>query len=429
MPEPIYSFDRLENGVCLVLAHMPTRASVALGLYCRRGSRSEPNRYQGLAHFVEHAVFKGTRRRSARRISLDAEAVGASLNAFTAEEHTCYHVKAPAEHAAAMADLLADLYRNARFHPRDIDLERRVIEDEILLYHEQPSSHVEDLLAKAAWPAHPLGRSILGSSSSLRRIDSARLASYASEAHTGTNTILAAAGRIDFPELKKLARRHLEGLSPGRRRAPPPFISRRRRNPVVIAEERPLQQTHLALSFHAGGWGARDVAESRILSALLGETMSSLLQQELRERRGICYDISSQRDLYAETGLLSIYAAMEGSRFPEALRIIIRVLQRLRETVPSARNVEQAVSCLIGQNALAMEDTGAQMFWVGDLVAQERTQLDPAYYENKLRKVRAEGVALSARRIFRPGNAAAAVLGMRSGEHKQLLLKSLQELT
>ncbi|HUF62122.1 MAG TPA: pitrilysin family protein [Verrucomicrobiales bacterium] len=428
MPETTYFLDRLENGVCLVLAHMPARASVALGLYCRRGSRSEPLRYQGLAHFVEHAVFKGTRRRSARRISLDAEAVGGSLNAFTAEEHTCYHVKAPAEHAAAMTDLLADLYRNARFHPRDINLERRVIEDEILLYHEQPSSHVEDLLAKAAWPAHPLGRSILGSVSSLNRINSAKLSAYAAGAHTGANTILAAAGRMDFPELKRLARRHLEGLPAGRRHFPRPYVPPRRRTPAILAEERPLQQTHLALAFHAGGWQARDAADSRVLSAILGETMSSLLQQELRERRGICYDISSQRDFYAETGLLSIYAAMEGSRFPEALQIIIRVLRRLREKAPAPRTVDQAVSCLIGQNALAMEDTGAQMFWVGDLVAQERTQLDPAYYENKLREVRAQGVSACARRTFRPGNAAAAVLGIRSDEHKQLLLKSLREL-
>jgi predicted Zn-dependent peptidase len=196
----------------------------------------------------------------------------------------------------------------------------------------------------------------------------------------------------------------------------------------VLAEERPLQQTHLALAFHAGGWTSRNLAASRILSALLGETMSSLLQQELRERRGICYDLSSQRDLYSDTGLLCIYAAMESSRFPEALRIIVRILARLRRTTLPARAVEQAITCLIGQNALAMEDTAAQMFWVGDMACQGYRQLDPSLFERKLQKVTPALVADSARRLFHGGNAAAAILGPQAASDKQLLLKALRQL-
>lgn len=408
-----YASERLDHGIRLVTAQAPFWHSAALALYVAAGSRHEPTTAHGIAHFTEHMLFKGTPRRTALRIVQEAEGVGASLNAYTSEEHTCYHVKSLATDLPRMADLLADLYRHSLFLPEDIAHERQVIEDEILANVEQPSSHIDDLLSRAAWPSHPLGNSILGTSESLRPLVQRDFQAYASRCHVGANTVIAVAGPLEHAAVRDLLAPLFDTLPPGSTipfqafptDAPTPLDAR------TALEDRPLQQTQLALGFYTEGRHTPQLYASRLLSVLLGETMSSRLFQELREKLGLCYHTATSRDLYSEAGLFSIQAAFEARHLSRILRLIATECQGLRATPPDSLELQRAIDYLSGQHIMSMEDPGSQIFWLGELTLQDETELDPRSYLERLRQVTPEAIQETAQAIFKRSGLSLALLG------------------
>ena len=192
---------RLPNGVRIASIPMPHMESVCLGFWALVGGRHESRPLNGAAHFLEHLLFKGTRTRSARELSEAVESIGGSINAFTSEDHTCYYAKAPAHHLPRLGDVLSDMYTRSRLDPTEFRREREVILEEISMYRDDPSQHVQDLLAQTLWPDHPLGRPLTGTAQSLAALRPSHLRSFLSRHYCGRNTVVAAAGKLDHRSL------------------------------------------------------------------------------------------------------------------------------------------------------------------------------------------------------------------------------------
>lgn len=407
-----YHLQTLDHGLRVVAAQCETWRSLSMGVFAGAGSRHDPARKQGLAHFTEHMLFKGTQRRSPKRIVVQAESVGGSLNAYTSEEHTCYHLRSPAVHWKRMVDLLADIYIDSTFPEGEIGRERQVIEDEILMYRDEPSSHVDDILSEVTWPKQPLGRPILGSVDTLARIERDDFLSYLKRSYGAKNTVIALAGPqspealIDtvakaFAKLPRGKRTPTKSLAPLK-----PTLSEQ-----LAIEERPTEQVHVRVAFLSEGRDHPQLYPSRLLSVLLGETMSSRLSQEVREKRGYCYSIGSSRDVYSDTGLFSIYASCEPRFLKPLLFQTLRQLKRLRDKPPSARELKAAYQYVAGNHEMGLEETGSQMFWIGDAALHEDEDLQPERYLQDLARVTPEEVQRTAGEIFTMANLRMALLG------------------
>ena len=405
-----YQLTTLPNGLRVGTACLPGRQSAAAGIWCGAGSRHETRTQSGVAHLVEHMVFKGTARRSARKISLDIEGVGGELNAFTSEDHTCYHAVVPAHRLPDAADVLVDLYRNARFSARDCRREKQVILEEIQMYRENPSQHVDDMLSAALWPDHPLGKLITGTPESLEALQIEDLSAWTEAHHVGSNTVFAVASPWSHAEVLSCLRPWLESLPTGKPPVMQPY--RRLARPArVLSDTRDIEQTHVALGFRTPGRHHSGRFALRLLSVILGETMGSRLFQALREKRGLCYSVNTETDVFAETGLLEIYTAVESSRLEPAMRALGKEVHKVLAQAPTGKELERAKEFTLGQQAIWFESTTNQMHWVAESLLGHGSIHSAEASREKILGVTSADLAAIAARIFQPDRAAAAIIG------------------
>lgn len=404
---------RLQTGEILCIAEMPYMESVSLGVWAGVGGRHDPAELGGLAHFVEHMIFKGTKRRSARRLNTDVESVGGSMDAYTSEDHTAFFVRGPAEHFTRFADVLFDIYRNSIFHGDDVKSEREVITEEISMYKEQPQQQVEDLLWKTAWPGHALGRPIAGTVESLKRINSTALRSHAAQWFGRTNTIIAVAGRVEAPHVQAVLEKLLHGgLPAGGKPQDTAFSPPRRRSlPRVAIDKREIDQVQLALAMHIPGRCSGHTPALRLLNVLLGENTSSRLWASLREDHGLCYDVGSDLTALHETGLLHIFAGVDPEKLQKALRMLMRELGRMVEKEVTPRALRAACEYAIGSSRMAMEAPGSQMTGMAECVLFYGRFIPIDEIHRRLRAVTPAEIHALARRYFQPGNMTAALVG------------------
>jgi len=302
---------------------MPQMESVAIGVWVGIGGRYEPKRVSGISHFIEHLLFKGTDRRNAKQISETVEGIGGYLNAFTGEENTCYYAKASHKHLDTLLDVLSDMYLHPRFAVSEIDKERQVIKEELLMYRDQPDHYVHELLTEIVWPEHPLGRSLTGTPESLDAIHRATLLDFKRRKYVAANTIVAVAGHCRHDDIVARVQRT---LSLSRNGAAPSFVPARdgQRAPRLRFLSKGVEQTHLALAIR--GYSRKDPKRfaMKLLSVIVGENMSSRLFQAVRERHGLAYSIQSSTSFFADTGVLIISAGLDTKRLPKALDLCCR---------------------------------------------------------------------------------------------------------
>lgn len=399
----------LPNGLRIGTVELPDRRVAAMGLWTGSGSRHEPARLAGVAHLVEHMVFKGTARRSARKISLDIEGVGGELNAFTSEDHTCYHAVVPADRLTTAADVLADIFHHARYSERDCRREKEVILEEIQMYRENPGQHVEDLLSEAVWPDHPLGRIITGTSTSLARLGSAELREWTHRTHVAANTVLAVASPWPHDEVVEKLRPLFSSLPKGQPDRALPFPTRRAC--ASRRETRDTEQTHLALGFRIPGRRHPGRHATRLLSVLAGEAMGSRFFHALREQRGLCYAVHTETDVFEDTGLFEIYTAVENGKLEAATRALGREIQRLISHPPGKTELARARAFALGQQDIWFESTVNQMNWVGECLLWYRQIVNPDAARARLLAVTPTEVADAAVRVFRTRKPAIALIG------------------
>jgi predicted Zn-dependent peptidase len=407
-----YEVTTLANGLTVATAEMPHMESACVGLWALTGSRHEEPRRNGIAHFVEHLLFKGTPTRTAYDISREIEGIGASLDAFTTEDHTCYYTRGPAETMPRMAEVLVDLYTNATLDPQEIEREREVVLEEISMYRDNPSQHVEDLLAAAAWPEHPLGLPITGSEASVSRIRRGDLFAYHRERYSGENTILTVSGRVTHAQVLDLMGADLEALPRGKPvpyEPVPNFL--RQSGPRRMEEARDVEQAHLCIGFHTFGRHDTRRYALRLLNVLLGENMSSRLFQVLREESGLCYSVSSDAVTLEDTGLLSLYAGLDVDNVPRALELVAACLRDFTRKPVTRDLLGQALAYTVGQNRLSLEGSLSQMMWIGESLLSYQTIVEPAETFRRLGQVTAEEVREVAQNLFRPEGTAIAFIG------------------
>ncbi len=352
----------LDGGLTLVTEAMDNVASVSLGFWVGTGGRDEDSRLSGASHFLEHLLFKGTPERSARAIAQAVDAVGGEMNAFTAREFTAFYVRLLSSDLDLGLDILCDIMTSPALRPDEIEAERQVILEEILMHADEPADLVHEVSAAAIFPGHPLGRDVLGSEESVRAMGRADIRQFFERHYQPANMVVSVAGNVDPGRAREGLERRLGDRSGGERprRQPPPA------QPVPMSViHRPTEQAHLVVGMR--GPARRD--QSRwaldILNHVLGGGLSSRLFQEIREQRGLAYAVYSERVAYEDSGVLSIYAGTAPSRAGEVLALIRDELDRLVAEGITEAELEVARGYLRAQSLLSLEDSGARMSRIG----------------------------------------------------------------
>ncbi len=413
MPLATYHVTTLANGLRVATAEMPGFESVSAGLWAGVGGRHESDRTNGAAHFLEHLLFKGTRRRTASGIAREVEGLGGDLNAFTGEDHTCYYAKAEARQLARVADVLLDMYQHSTLPAREVERERGVIREEILMGRDQPAQVAEELLSATFWPSHPLGRPLTGTVESVAALRRSDLIAFWRGGYASGNTVLAVAGPVEHREVVEKLRAGLERTRRGPRarfRRVPKRATRLEMS--VKVERQDIEQVHLTMGFPGPCRHDRERYVMRVLNAVLGENMSSRLFQKLREERGLCYSVHSHAETLHETGMFSITVGLEAARLAETLEFIRRERERIATRAVKRNELQRAKDYLVGQHRLNLESTTNQMLWMGEtLLAYDRV-VEPNLAQERVAAVTATELQAAAKKcFFGPGRAAVVAVG------------------
>jgi predicted Zn-dependent peptidase len=322
----------LSNGLRIVTEHMPGLESAALGLWVSAGGRHEAADQNGIAHFLEHMAFKGTTRRTALQIAEEIEDVGGYINAYTSREVTAYYARVLKDDVPLALDLIADIVLNPIFDPREIEVERGVILQEIGQAADTPDDIIFDWLQEVSYPGQALGRTILGPAERVRAFGRADFDRFVASHYGPGQLILSAAGAVDHDQIVRLAEKVFGHLPPSTQMLPEPGLFSGGERHEVKA----LEQAHFTLALEAPGYRADDFYTAQIYSSALGGGMSSRLFQEIREKRGLCYTIYAQVGSYDDTGMLTIYAGTSGEELPELVGLTIDELKRSAEDMTQA---------------------------------------------------------------------------------------------
>ncbi len=340
--------DRLTNGVRVVTESMPGLKSAALGVWVAAGGRHERPEQNGIAHFLEHMAFKGTKRRSALEIAEAIEDVGGYINAYTSREVTAYYARVLADDVPLALDVISDIVLNPVFDPREIEVERGVILQEIGQAADTPDDIIFDWLQEDCYRDQPLGRTILGPAERVRNFDRADLSAFVSEHYGPDQIILSAAGAVDHDALLGMAEEAFGGLAP----RPSAQMSLAQFTGGQTRRVKDLEQAHFALAFESPGYRDDDIYTAQIYASALGGGMSSRLFQEVREKRGLCYTIFAQAGAYADTGSTTIYAGTSGEQVGDLARITIDEMKRaaddMSETEIARARAQMKAGMLMG---------------------------------------------------------------------------------
>ncbi|MBV9130607.1 MAG: insulinase family protein [Verrucomicrobia bacterium] len=405
-----YRTTILENGVRIATREMVEMKSVSVGIWIAVGGRHEPEELCGISHFLEHLLFKGTTKRSGKDITEEVEGLGGFVNAFTTEDHTCIYAKAASQHLPTLANVLSDMYVNSLFAEQEIERERDVIREEILMYKDQPGQFSQELLTEAMWPRHALGRPLTGSLETVSRIQRAQLLKFVAENYNGLSTVVTVAGRCTHDEVVRHFRNKLKKLPRGRAPVFQRWNEVKRDQRVLVVKDE-TEQTHLALGYHAMSRTDDRRHAMKLLSVILGENMSSRLFQQLRERYAFCYSVHSGTLVLEDSGLVSICVGLEPQKLRSALRAIHRELDKLCKKPPTRKELYQAQEYTIGQNELGLESTTNQIMWMGESMIAYDKVVDPEKVQAKFKEVTADQIQQVANLCFAPQRMGLGVVG------------------
>jgi len=397
----VYRVTRLENGLTVATAEMPHMVGVSVGLWVGVGSRYEPARLSGVCHFIEHLLFKGTAKRSAKEISQAVEGKGGYLNAFTAEEITCFHARAAHDRFEELLDVLVDMLLNSRFAPVEIAKEREVIKEEIAMYLDEPQHHVQELLNATLWPDEPLGRPITGTGQTLAAMGRPELVGYLRQHYVAGSTLLVVAGKIKHPHAVRAIQRYAARFVRGERPKCAP-VRTIQKQPRLSLFTKQTEQTQLALGIRTCSRHDERRYALRLLNTVLGENMSSRLFQIIREDHGLAYSIYSTPSYFEDTGDLVISAGLDLGNLTKTLRLILRELRRLARVAPTTAELRRAKEYVLGQIDLGRESTDSQMNWLGEQWLAYGSILSPEMIKRRLARVTAAEIRSVAKDFFRP---------------------------
>ncbi len=405
----------LGNGLTVVTERMPNLRSISLGVWLKKGSRHETASENGVSHFIEHLLFKGTANRTAREIALAIDSIGGQIDAFTAKEYTCFYAKVLDEHLPLALDLLSDIVLHPKFGPDEIERERKVIFEEIRMVDDTPDELVYDLFNQHFWPDHPLGRPIQGTLESVSAMTPEGIARYFQESYQPANLLITATGNLNHEKLVSGIRKAFEPLVDGA--APPSSTPPRLNSGIVVREKKGLGQIHICLGVRGFPVAHEARFQEYVLNTVLGGTMSSRLFQDIREERGLAYNVFSSVNSFMDAGFLMVYAATSPETAGQVVRLVQDEFRALKEKAPGEREMKMARDHLKGSLMLSLESSSSRM---SNLARQEVYFGRPFTLNEILEgidRVQPEEVRALAEKMFHRSTCAMAVLGNTSRFH------------
>lgn len=406
----MYKLTTLGNGLKVITNRMPDSHSLAIGLWIKTGGRYETKEKQGLSHFLEHMLFKGTDKRSCQQLKQAIEEKGGFFNAFTAEEYTCYYVKILSEHLSLACDILSDMILNPSLRTEEIKKERKVIFEEIRMNLDLPAQYVHDLLDELIWPAHPLGMPLLGTYQTVSFILRSDLVKQRELFHRPNNIVAVCAGKVEHNHFVEAIARFFK------KRKPAQTISFEKVNsvqdkPRLRFYNKDTEQTHLCLGVRSMGRRHLQRYALDILNIVLGGNMSSRLFNEIREKRSLAYEIGSSAKLYSDTGSFFIHAGIDNKKIREAVSVIMKELRRIRNFPVTKRELDMAKEYYKSGLLMALEDCTSNMLFLGE----QMVSIDKIHTEEEIlkeiEKVDIDMVKHLANRLFTNRNLKLAVIG------------------
>jgi predicted Zn-dependent peptidase len=404
--------ETLANGVRLLTETMGQVRSVSLGVWLTRGSRDESDAQSGIAHFVEHMLFKGTPTRSAEDIAQAIDSIGGQLDAFTAKEYASYYVKVLDQHLPLAVDILSDIVLRPAFQQVDIDREKKVVLEEIKMVEDTPDDLVHEMFTQSFWEGHPLGRPILGSRETVEAFTQQSLREYFQSACTAGNIIVSAAGNVDHARVRELVSSAFQSMPSSAARAPdtPPTVV-----PQVIVRDKDLEQSHICVGASSYPQNHDDRYSSYVLNTMLGGSMSSRLFQNIREKRGLAYSVFSGLSAYRDAGNLTIYAGCANDAVSEVIDLMIAELRQIKVSPTGDSELRRAKDHLKGSLMLSLENTSSRMSHLArqEIYFERQFGLDETL--DGIERVTTDDVLRVAKDLFSNGALAATVLGQVNG--------------
>jgi len=422
--ETVYSKTQFANGLRLLTAPMPHTKSVAISIYIGAGSRYETAPEAGVSHFLEHLTFKGTAKRpEAQLISEAIDGVGGIINAATDREYTVFYCKVARPHLELALDVLCDLVQAPLLEQVELDKERKVVLEELASVADSPGQQVDLLLDTLLWPDQPLGLDVAGTVESVKGLTRDVVVNYVAKQYVPNNMVVAVAGNVEEEEIVSLLEPTLGSMTPGEPAEMFAAIDGQTAPRHSLLYKR-TEQTHVQLGLHALPLGHPDRHALDLVSVLFGESMSSRLFVELRERQGLCYDVSSYVSHFRDTGSFSVYAAVDPSNGARAVDALMIELRRLAEGIPE-EELHKARELSKGRLLLRMEDTRAVSGWLGGQEILSGEILTPEQVVERLDAITAEDLTRVVRSILHSEKLNLAVVGPHRSDRRFASLLTL----
>lgn len=402
----------LKNGLRVIGVPQHETQAVTVMLFVPVGSRHETPKINGISHFLEHLMFKGTKQRpSTLDISKLLDGVGAEYNAYTSKDHTAYYIKVAADHLELTLDLFSDMLFNSLFDPQEIDRERGVIIEELNMYEDNPMMHVETLMEMSVFQkSHPLGYDIGGLKKNIKTIPRAAFMQFKRKHYAPGNMVLALAGKLP-KNYKQLVTRYF-----GHHTAAKPNSNYQKFKPYqkrlqLLHQYKDTKQAQISFGFTTVPYMHADLPAVSVLSTILGGNMSSRLFISIREREGLCYVIQSSVSPYTDTGVFSIHAGLDTQRLEPAVKAIIKQLNLIKNELVTDEELDNAKEYIKGQTALKLEDSAALASWYGKQATLTSTVISPTLKLKNIERVRKEDVQRVANTIFTAARTNIASIG------------------
>lgn len=354
---------KLENGVSIVMEQISSVRSVALGIFIRNGSINETSKSNGISHFIEHMLFKGTNKRTSKDIAEEMDNIGGQLNAFTAKEYTCYYARVLDTHIDTTIDVLTDMIFNSKFDSIDIEKESKVILEEINMYEDSPDDIVFTKLQKEIWQNSPLAYNVLGTKENVSRFKRQDFIEYMDNKYVGENIVVAIAGSFDKEKILEIIKQKMSSMPKGKANldADRHYIYTPSRTKVY----KDIEQLHLAIVFDGISIKDKYNYSMSLLNAIIGGGMSSILFQKVREEHGIAYSIYSYNNSYVNNGLFNIYVALNKSQLDKTINIIYKEIANLKNNKITNQQIEKTKEQLKSNYIMGLESTSNRMSSIG----------------------------------------------------------------
>ena len=360
---PLFNKTTLDNGIRVISESIPSVRSISVGVWIFTGSRDERSDESGISHFIEHMVFKGTKKRRMHHIAQRMEAVGGYLNAFTSKEYTCYYARSLDEHLERAIDMVCDLILSPNFPEKELEKEKDVVLEEMKMYEDNPEDLIFDKFESVVYDQHELGRPIIGVPDTVLKFSRDQLFEYMDRQYLPTKIVLAVAGNADHDDVVRFAEKAFASAQERSR-----LTDRTPANgyqPQHVEESRPIQQAHLVLGTRGLDIHDDDRVALSVLNTILGGGMSSRLNQNIREKYGYCYSVYSFLNMHSDTGDFGVYMGTDAHKVARAKKLIFKELEKLADKAVSSRTLNQATSQVKGSVMLGLESMSNRMMRIG----------------------------------------------------------------